>query len=136
MREEGVVVGIKDGRLIVNIRRHPACGSCKACSMAEDKIMKIEFENTINAQKGDRVNLELDDFVILKGAILFYGAPLLGLILGIFIGGIFAKKIDLAMPDEVVSALFGIMIMLITFIAVRKYNLVNKKMYKPKITKA
>ena len=134
MVEQGIVSDIKDGKLIVNIRRHPACGSCKACKMAEDRFMEIEFENTIGAHKGDMVNIELDDFVILKGALLFYAAPLAGLIFGIFIGGMAAKKMHLYLPAEAVSALSGIIIMLIIFLAVRRHNLANKKRYKPKIT--
>lgn len=135
MVEEGVVTEVKDGRLIVNIRRHPACGSCRACGIAEDRVMKLELENTINARKGDRVNLELDDFIILKGAFLFYALPLLGLILGLFIGKIFSKNIDSVLPEEAVSALFGIIVMVITFMAIRRHNLANKEKYRLKISK-
>lgn len=135
MVEEGVVSEVKDGKLIVSIKRHPACGTCKACSMAEDKEMRLEFENTIGAQKGDRVNIELDDFVIVRGAFLFYILPLLGLIFGIFIGGLLTKGIDFMLPDEVIAALFGIIIMIITYIAIGKFNLANRRGYKPKISK-
>lgn len=135
MIEEGIVADVKDGKLIVNIKRHPACGSCRACSIAEGRLMKIEFENTINAKKGDRVKIELDDLAILRGSILFYVTPLLGLIFGIFIGGLFTKRVSLFIPDEVVSALFGIIIMTATFIAIRRYNLADKKIYKPRIIK-
>lgn len=127
MVEQGVIADVKNGKLIVNIERHAACGSCKACSMGEGKTMRIEFENTIGAEKGDEVKIELDDSLILKGAILFYFVPLLGLILGIFAGRIFY---------EAASALFGISTMLITFMAVRRYDAANRERFKPKISKA
>ncbi len=136
MLEQGIVSEVKEGKLIVNIRRHPACGSCNACSRAEDRLMRMEFDNTIDARKGDRVNIELDNALFLRGAFLFYVVPLLGLMLGLFIGSASARKISFGLPDEAVSALFGIIIMLITFIAIRRYNLKNKERFKPRVWKA
>lgn len=136
MVEEGIVSDIKDGRLIVSIRRRPACGGCRLCSMGADREMVMEFENKIGARKGERVNIELDDSVILKGAFLFYIVPLLGLIFGIFIGRIFTKKVYFGIPDEAIWALSGIIIMLATFVVIRRYNLAKGDRHKPRISKA
>jgi len=136
MVEQGIVAEVKGEKLIVNIERNPACVSCKACSMGEGKKMEIEFDNTIGAKKGDRVKIALDDSIILKGSFLFYVVPLLGLIIGLFIGKVFAEKIDLPMPAEVTSTLFGIIVMIMSFIIVRNYNAGNKDKYRSRITKA
>ena len=136
MIEQGIVADARDGKLIVNIRRHPACGSCKACGAAEGRLMKIELENTVDAQKGDRVSIELDDTAILRGALFFYGIPLLGLLFGIFIGKMIAERMHIGMPHEAASALFGMITMLLTFIGVRRYNSANKEKYKPRIVRS
>ncbi len=134
MVEKGVVGDVRDGKIFVNIARHPACIGCRACNIHEGRVMRIEFENTIGAKKGDRINIELDDYLILKGAFLFYVVPLLGLVLGLFLGRVAAKNMNLGLPDEIVSAACGITIMIMTFIIIKKYNLANGKMYKPRIS--
>ena len=126
MIEKGVVSDIKEEKLIVNIKRHAACKSCRACSMAEDKTMRVELYNNIGASIGDSINIELDDSIVLKGAALFYGAPLLGLILGIFAGRPF---------NELVSAVTGIVFMAAAFSLIRKISIKNKENFKPKISK-
>ncbi|MBL7068642.1 MAG: SoxR reducing system RseC family protein [Candidatus Omnitrophica bacterium] len=133
MVEQGIVTEVKDGRLIVNIKRHAACGGCRACSLTEHKEMVIEFENTIGARKGEKVDIELDDIIILKGAFLFYIVPLAGLIFGIFAGWLFAAK--MALPVELVSASLGIIVMAAALAAVRRYNPAGKERYRPVIKK-
>ena len=135
MVEKGIVADSKDGKIIVNLKRHPACGSCKACNMRDSREMALELENTIGAQKGQSVDIELDDLVILKGACLLYGVPLLGLGLGIFTGKIIADTVKTTFSTEIISALSGILFLSAALIAVRRYNLNNKKKYKPRLIK-
>jgi sigma-E factor negative regulatory protein RseC len=136
MIEKGVVADSNDGKIIVNIKRHPACGGCKACNMQESREMILELENTIGAQKGQSVNIELDDLVILKGACMFYGVPLLGLVLGIFAGKMIADTVMTTYSTEIISALSGIFFLSAALIAVRRYNLNNREKYKPRLIKS
>jgi sigma-E factor negative regulatory protein RseC len=135
MIEQGKVRDIKGKRLIIDVKRSPACNSCKACSSREDGVMQMEFENTIGARKGDIVNIELDDALILRAAALFYAVPLLGLVCGLFLGWLVAKKTSLGLLPEPTSALFGICIMIMSFATVRKKERACGERYKPKIYK-
>jgi len=135
MVEEGVISDIKDGKIIVNMKRRPACGSCGACGMVENKTMEIVFENTIGAAKGDRVHIELDDSVILKGAFFFYVIPLIGLMAGIMLGTVLARTINSTMPEEIIAALSGIAAMLAAIIFVKMRGTAGSG-YRPKISKA
>ncbi len=135
MIEEGMVSGVKPGRIIVNIKRHPACEGCRACNVHAGRSMAIELENTVGAEKGDKVEIELDDIVVLKGAALAYGVPLAGLLAGIFIGQALADMLNFGMPREMVSAASGIFVMIITAIVVRRYSKSNKAVFRPKVTK-
>ena len=136
MVEKGVVSGLNKGRLIVNIERHAACAGCKACNVASGRLMAIEVDNTIGAKIGDRVNIELDDSIFLKTALLFYLLPLLGFIFGVFIGSVSLKGADLILPNEVLSTLFGVLIMVIILLGVRKYSRTRTQRYRPRISKA
>lgn len=133
MLEEGVVSSVNQGKLIVNIKRHPACGACKACNMGEDRVMSLELDNSIDAHEGDKVKIELDDSIILKGALVVYGLPLLGLMIGILLG----SKIAIYMnrPYEIIGAICGIVSMLVTFLFIKRYNSRNKDQYKPRLIK-
>lgn len=135
MVEQGVVAAIRGDKLIVNVKRRPACGSCRICSTGEEGLMSMELANTIGAQKGDRVNIELDDALILKAASVFYLTPLLGLFIGLFMGWVIADNLAIDIQTELSSAIFGIIIMMLAFMLVRRHNLVSKDSYAPKISK-
>ena len=63
-----------------------SCGSCNLCGKSETFVFA---QNDANAQKGDRVVLEMDSSSGLKAAFLVYGMPLLILIAGIIIISLF-----------------------------------------------
>jgi len=129
MVEEGIVKEVRSGKIIVNVERRAACGSCKACGMTETSAMEIEFANTIGAKVGDKVRLDINDAVFWKGVILFYGAPLAALMFGIWAG----REIWAA---EIASAIAGISAMALVFFLVSKGSKKGTDKYKPKITKA
>jgi len=107
MIETGVVTDIKGNKLILNIRRSSACGSCNACKAIDTRHMSIALDNNTVARIGDTVKIEIDDSAIVKGALWLYGLPLAGLLLGVMCGHIITKRFILPMP-EVISAISGI----------------------------
>lgn len=132
MVENGVVLENRDGKIIVKIERHSACGACKACETGEKREMILELEDTLNAQKGDIVEIELDDSAILRGAALFYGVPLLGLMAGILAGKSVAEIAGLPLPTELISALMGLVFLVAALIVVKICGSRNRARYKPK----
>jgi sigma-E factor negative regulatory protein RseC len=98
--------------------------------------MTLELENTIGASRGDKVKVELEDAAIIKGAALFYLAPLIGLMAGIFIGKYIAQSSGQAHGVEIKAAVSGIIAMLVTFLGIRRYSSFSKARYKPRIRKA
>ena len=70
MREEGFVKAIKDDTCEVIIKRKTACGencaSCKAGCEAREQVCVAE--NTLGANVGDKVIIEMDSAKVLKSA--------------------------------------------------------------------
>jgi sigma-E factor negative regulatory protein RseC len=135
MVERGLVSEIRGGRLIVKIKRHPACGACKACDTGESREMILELENSIGAESGEEVNIELDDSMILKSAALFYALPLCGLLIGLLAGKALASHPKIGIAPEITAAIAGVILMTGAFLLVGRYNARNKDRYKPKVTK-
>ncbi|MEE8359747.1 MAG: SoxR reducing system RseC family protein [Candidatus Omnitrophota bacterium] len=132
MIEKGTVLEKKESKIIVKIERHSACGGCKACETNEKREMTLEIQDTLDAQKGDIVEIELDDFAILRGAVLIYGVPLLGLMTGVLAGKSIAEMAELPLSAELLSVLVGAAFLAVALIAVKIYGTRNKERYKPR----
>ena len=132
MVEQAIVTALEKEKIIVSMKRRSACGSCWACGMTESGEMTLKLENTVGARKGDTVEIELNDNLILKGAFIIYIIPLAGLMAGLAIGGLVISRY-LELPTEAVSASSGILFMAAAAIAARKHNEANKANYRPRI---
>ncbi len=70
----------KDKLANVMIRRHAACGNCGKCDTRNN--MTLMVDNSLKAQRGDVVILEMKEKKLVYAALLLYLLPLLGLICG------------------------------------------------------
>lgn len=95
MREKACVVDIKGDKIKVVITRHSACSKCnKDCILGmegsdekhEKEEMYILVNNSINAKKGDTVNIELKDSSLVMGSLIIYLLPLIFFVFGYFVG--------------------------------------------------
>jgi sigma-E factor negative regulatory protein RseC len=107
IEEQGIVVKkLANGRIQIVVKRSDACNRCPskgACMMlAESKEMLVEAHDQAGAEVGQRVVLSQASTVILKASFTAYILPIVGLIVGVFIGkelsGLFAMNPDLLMP--------------------------------------
>ena len=68
----------------VRMQRHASCQGCTACKMgSSDKPIEMEALNSIQAQAGNWVEVEMDHQRVLKAAFLMYIIPLVFLVIGI-----------------------------------------------------
>ncbi|MSS20294.1 SoxR reducing system RseC family protein [Pseudoramibacter porci] len=111
MIEYGTVKRIKKNNTArVIITRHEMCGDCKACELGTSKkTMSVDAKNDINAKVGDKVALEMEFANFMKASGVAYGFPLIGFLLGIFIGYAIAPMFHL---NEVYSGFFGGLILM------------------------
>ncbi len=95
IESEAVVLRVEHKHAWVKIRPHTPCGNCDPETGCKTVAMtrlfsrnKQEFcvDNPVDAQPGDLVYVAVADGVLLKGALLGYGMPLMGLLAGAAIG--------------------------------------------------
>lgn len=91
IEEHAVVTGLDDGQATLEIERRTACGLCgqkRGCGNATwgkllgHKSHAFTAENPIQANVGDSVVVGVDERAVLSTALLLYGVPLLGLMVG------------------------------------------------------
>ena len=78
------------GMTEVLTERHSACGGCQTthgCStcLSSSKI-KAKVHNPVGARPGDVVEIHMASRAVWQGALILYGFPLMGLILGAITG--------------------------------------------------
>jgi sigma-E factor negative regulatory protein RseC len=87
MEEQGVVKSIEGVYATVLVARKSACDQCKAgtCHVSGEGA-EIEALNKAQAQVGQTVRVVMQPYTYLKGSLMVYGMPALGLILGAVLG--------------------------------------------------
>ena len=89
-REEGVVIKTDAKTAWIKTVKTDACASCSAKSschtLGGGKEVEVEAINTAGARIGDRVVIGFETAPLLKATFLLYVFPILGLLLGAFIG--------------------------------------------------
>lgn len=87
MTETGTVVQCKNDFAQVRIGRNSACASCGKCGMTENqKYADFFVQNTLNAQVGDVVQVEIPETNSVPLALVAYVLPLVPALALMFLG--------------------------------------------------
>jgi sigma-E factor negative regulatory protein RseC len=133
--EQGIIEKTMDGKAIVRIRRRSSCAGCGSRGNCEisNKETLVEVLNDISAKAGDYVELTIPEGAVLKLSLLVYILPIIGLIIGAFLGEEAAKQLRVDTP--VLSVMGGAMLMVITFFFLRRLDRKSglDKKYQPRI---
>ena len=123
MIENAFVESVDAGRARVRLIRPDACAKCKVCFSLKKEEASFEAENTIGASPGDTAKVEIDDALIAKTTLMFYGVPFLGFITGILTGHFFFTKVFRVSYPEI-GTLF------LAFAAALLFYFLNRKLVK------
>ncbi len=78
MTEQGIVIDCEDKFAKVRVERNSACASCGKCGMTEQqRYVDFYADNSIGAQSGDTVTLEIAEGNSAKFALIGYVLPLI-----------------------------------------------------------
>jgi sigma-E factor negative regulatory protein RseC len=90
MEETATVIQVRDRTALVSTEAKGACHSCSArgiCHLSSQKaMMEVEVWNRLGAAVGDRVVIRLSGRSTLTAAFLLYLVPLMGFLLGVYLG--------------------------------------------------
>ena len=77
MTERGVVTKVKGKKATVQFDRKSACDSCHMCAVTRDGMkVQIVIENTLDANVGDFVSVQMGERFVLTAALIVYIIPL------------------------------------------------------------
>lgn len=137
MFEEGKIIEINGSSIKVEVNRSLVCGSCHACTKVDDGFFVIRANSNISGLKvGQKVKIELPDATLLKGTLLLYGLPILGLLAGAIIGNAISKSLNLDLiVQEILPVVFGFLMLGITFLFIGYRSKKRQKHFRAKIVK-
>ena len=85
MRQEGFIKSVSGEFCEVIIRRKTACGdNCASCGACRMKFQQVTAKNSVGAESGDYVVIEMDSKKVLFSAFLVYILPILVFFISFF----------------------------------------------------
>jgi len=122
MEQQGYIIEVVDKKTAkLKMQRHSACASCGKCATtSEKKDIIVEVDNTLGAQVGDKVKVNMETVNVLKAAAIVYIVPLVALLVGT-IGTYFVLNLlKISTNVETISGAIGLVSMLISFLILKK----------------
>ncbi len=123
IEEIGTVRSVNGGVAIVDVPMKSACEGCTAGTCRpEEKHMEIEAFNRAGAAVGQRVKVAIQASSYMKGSMVAYGLPALGLLLGAVFGKEVLGRLFASLDPDILSAAAGFTSFCISFIIVRVWT--------------
>ncbi|MCY6355762.1 SoxR reducing system RseC family protein [Clostridium sp. ZS2-4] len=128
MTEIGYIDSIQGECASVVFQRKSACGgNCGSCKGGCESASHVtEIQNTIGANKGDRVRVSIEEKTFNKMVLLVYVFPLVMMVLGIGIGTVVFKGAGYA-NYEMFSFLLGMMLLTVSYLILNVLSRKNEK---------
>lgn len=118
MKEEGLVLEIKDELAVVQLKRSAACESCRCCRVAEQSdFMTAEALNQAGSKIGDMVIVEIEQKEVLLASVVVYLMPIFLMIIGYLFGSYLGKAVLKAYPQET-GIIFGFTFLAFSYLIV------------------
>jgi len=120
----GIVRKVDSNKIIVEFIRQSACGeSCATCSAkcAESEVEMLEFNNNINAKKGDYVKIKNSEKSILSYKFLVYGLPLIFFMTSTCLAYFIFNKLSLN-SKEIFALFSGIISLAIAYVVIKSID--------------
>lgn len=122
MIERGRVVETAGNMAKVEIFRRDECSRCKVCGFgSRDKIVAVAT-NVIGAKEHDEVELELEAAQVVRAAAIMYLIPLVSLLLGLYLGTVFASFAGRQDTASLAAAILGFGFMGLSYVGIAVYS--------------
>ncbi|MDX8404989.1 MAG: SoxR reducing system RseC family protein [Mariprofundus sp.] len=125
MQQQVRVVAIEGDMVLVQGKRASACGKCagqSSCSTMGswvERVAELRVQNTLHADVGDQIMLDVPDALLLKVSFQLYGLPMLSFVVtGMLMRGL-GVELGWAQPDAA-AALAGIASVLLCYALIHR----------------
>ncbi|OPL09734.1 MAG: hypothetical protein AVO33_00165 [delta proteobacterium ML8_F1] len=117
MEKIGYVIGEKDGRIVLDVKRTGSCGDkCKTCqSHCEVPSVQVTLDNHLQAKIGDFVEVGMQPASLIKTTFVIYTIPLVMFILALSLGVTVFKNAGMT-HYEGLALLTGFAVLGLTFV--------------------
>lgn len=139
IEEIGTIVELKEGKVaVVQCGRSSACQHCPSagsCQMNDDQqTMLVEALNDAGGQLNDQVKVVTSTRNFLQSSFMLYIIPVVGLIIGAGVGQAFAQQLGVGVDPSLVSAILGLVCLILTFVGIRALTRTwQKERFMPRI---
>jgi sigma-E factor negative regulatory protein RseC len=121
-KEEGIVIDIVPEGALVRVRKTDACHGCPSsglCHMGGSGEREVLARNPFGARKGQIVEIEINDGLLLKASFIIYMLPLFGLLMGALLGRWIITLFGLPFNENTGAVLGGLTCLLVVFILIK-----------------
>jgi len=139
-KEEGIVIDILPEGALVRVSKKDACHGCPSaglCHMGSSGEREVLAKNPFDVHKGQRVEIEIRDGLLLKASFIIYMLPLFGLLMGAIFGRWMIHFLGLPFSEDTGAVIGGLTCLFVVFILI-KLNIRGSyymKKYQPTIIK-
>ena len=126
MEELAQVIENRGDRVLVRVIRNSLCSKCdKDCGMStnthETDEIDVEVNNTMGAEEGNYVKLELGEKTLVLASLIVYLFPIISLITGYFITN-FSLSVLGYVTGEITGIIGSLIFFLMSFLLIRVLN--------------
>jgi positive regulator of sigma E activity len=123
LMEEGVVVEVRQDKVLVKPQRSERCEGCSPafCHSDDSGELTIEAKDPIGVTVGQHIRLAIREQSLLWYSFLLYGLPVISLLTGVFAGSFIGARLGLEGGADVFALALGFGLTLISFLKVRQY---------------
>jgi len=137
-REQGIVKEITNKNAVVRVMKTSACDHCgsrSSCHILSGREMLVEVANDLQAKVGDHVELRVPSGSLLKLSLLVYLLPVALLVVGAYVGGAWAKSLDI--QPTAASIIGAALAMGLAFYLLRWYEKIERARgdHRPRMTR-
>lgn len=129
MTEKGVVTKVKGKRATVQFDRKSACDSCHMCAVSRDGMkVNIVVENSLGANVGDFVEVQMGERFVLTAAVIVYIIPLVLVAIGVGCGTLLNEV------AQIILAIAGLVIGFVIAFLLDRFVIRKRKGFAPQMT--
>ncbi len=124
IEEVGTVVEVRaPGVVIVRCEKHSMCGHCASsalCHLGSDgQVRLVEAGNPLGASVGEQVRVAVSTRAFLQSALVLYGVPLFGLLLGAVGGNFLGPRLYPGVAADLYAAGSAMTLLVASFVSIR-----------------